>query len=400
MWEEKGYYSRDYIEKLREAVKNAEEGGNYTKGGTSLTAEKNPATTTKLAKSAPYVMPAMHGDASTPWFDLPAGNLMPHIVPNSTRPIDPDLIKPLQFVAGPADENLVSAVKTLLYDVQTIFEGNADQDEKSSWDIDELGQPIIVDEITGDVIDGEGYYGWSRTFCERMKKRKKGIDMPDRGEQSGRLSRSRSSSRSVRKRRHSESDDGSSQDGYRSRRRRRSYSSSRSPSPQARRNGSYPRSRSGSYSKSPQRSPSPPRRPDPYPQEQNLPAPREGLPPKPPMPSNPPPMPYQQPFNPNFPPPPPPPLRNMPFNGPGPQFGAWPPPPPPPNTNFNPSNPWPPPPPGQPPMNFQHPQQQPIAYPLSGPGGWQQGDGRGYNNSGWNNGPPNRGRGNFRGRGW
>jgi hypothetical protein len=391
IWDEKGYYSKDYIDKLREAVKNASEAGEHAEGS-SASAEREQGLATKTAKTTPYVMPAVHGDPSTSWFDLPAGNLMPHIVPNSTRPINPDMIKPLQFVAGPADENLVVAVKALLEDVQTIFGGQTDQEEKASMDIDELGQPIILDEITGEVIDGEGYYGWSRSFCEKMKRRKKGLDIPGKDESRGR-SRSRSSSPGARKRRYSDSDDGSSREGYRSTRRRRSYSSSRSPSPApARKNGNSGSGSRRSYSRSPRRSPSP-KRPENYPRDSR---PPQGLPPRPSIPSIPPP-PFQQPFNPNFPPPP------MPqFNGQNPQFGVWPPPPLPPLQNFNQQSqqqygswPPPPPPPGNPPlMNFQQ-QQGNYQQPPSGPGGWQQGNGRGYNGN-WN-GP--RGRGNYRGRG-
>jgi len=400
IWDEKGYYSKDYIDKLREAVRNSAEAGEHAEGSSAATG-KEQGLMMKSAKSAPYVMPAVHGDPSTPWFDLPAGNLMPHIVPNSTRPINPDMIKPLQFVAGPADENLVLAVKALLEDVQTIFGGETDQEEKPTLDIDEIGQPIILDEITGEVIDGEGYYGWSRSFCEKMKRRKKGLDIPKKDESRG---RSRSSSPGGRKRRYSDSDDVSSQEGYRSTCRRRSYSSSRSPSPEhARRNGnSGSGSRNRSYSRSPRRSPSP-RHLDNYSRDSVPPPPPENLPPRPPMPQIPPP-PFQQPFNPNFPPPPPPPLQNMPFNGQE-QFGAWPPPPPPPlqNMPFNGQNQqqygsWPPPPPpgNPPPMNYQ---QQQGGYPPSGPGGWQQGSGRGYNgNNNWN-GSHRGGRGNYRGRG-
>ncbi|KAE8440967.1 hypothetical protein EG329_006156 [Mollisiaceae sp. DMI_Dod_QoI] len=396
IWEEKGYYSRDYIDKLRESAKNASEAGDYADGSASM-AEKHQGSAAKTAKSTPYVMPATHGDASTPWFDLPAGNLMPHIVPNSTRPINPDMIKPLQFVAGPADEGLVLAVKALLDEVEIIYGGEADQDEKAAMDIDELGQPIILDEITGDVLEGEGYYGWSRSFCEKMKRRRKG-DKPGPEGGRGRRSESRSSSPDMRKRRYSDSD---GSDEHRSSRRRRSYSSSRSPTPdRSRRNGhSGPGSRSRSHSR-PSRPPSrSPHRSEQYPRTQPPPPPRDGFPPRPPMPNIPPP-PFQPGFNPNFPPPPPP----LPFNGPGQQYGAWPPHPPPmmPNMQFNQQMgswppPPPPPPPGNPPGSFQ--QQQQGQYPPTGPGGWQQGGGRGYQNNGWN-GNYRGGRGGYRGRGW
>lgn len=421
IWEDKGYYSRDYIAKLREAVKNGSELGNFAQAGATTSIATDQASTTKLAKSAPYVMPAMHGDPSTPWYDLPAGNLMPVIEPNSTRPINPDMIKPMQFVAGPASEELVTAVKALLDDVHTIYGTEVEGDEKASWDIDELGQPIVLDEITGDILEGEGYYGWSRGFCEKMKRRKKGLDRPERGNDRRRMSRSRSRSSSRgRKRPYSDSD--SSPEGPRSRQRRRSYTSSRSPSPASPRNGhSRNRSRDRSYS------PPNARRPDSHLREQQQ-YTRDGLPPRPPPAMNQPPppppppqvpMPFQQGFNPNFPPPPP-----QHFNGPPPPppYG-WAPPLPP--MNFNQQNQWPvpPPPPGPPPMNYQNQGSYPPPpnalgmYPPTGPGNWQGGDGRGYgnnqnNHNGWNNGQQqqqqNRGggyRGNYRGgngggRGW
>jgi hypothetical protein len=383
IWEEKGYYSKDYVEKLRETVKNASAAGNY-EDTTMRDGVQGHAL--KITRSTPYVMPASHGDPSTPWYDLPAGNLMPHIVPNSTRPINPAMIKPLQFVAGPADEGLATAVKNLLNDVQTIFGAEIDQDDQLERDIDELGQPIVLDEVTGDVMEGEGYYGWSQKFCEKMKRRRKGHDVPDQDGDRGR-SRSRSSSRSRKRRRDSDSD-GSSSVGYRASRPRRAYSSSRSPlsdDGRALKNGhSRSRSRNRSYSRSPRRSPD---------RSMQLP----GLPAKPPPPPPPPfsQAPFQHGFNGNYPPPPPPP--NIPFIGLAQQqYGAWPGPPP-----FQ-NAPWPPPPPPPAPANLQP---SPGGYPPPpppGPGGWQgqiqHGSGRGYNNNGWNSGRGSRG--NYRGRGW
>ncbi|XMA09696.1 hypothetical protein WAI453_002487 [Rhynchosporium graminicola] len=444
IWEEKGYYSKEYIEKLREAVKNASDAGEHI--GTS-NGDKEQGLHTKSSKLTPYVMPAMHGESSTPWFDLPAGNLMPHIIPNSTRPINPDLIKPLQFVAGPAEESLTLAVKALLDGVQDIF-GGEDVEEKPSLDIDELGQPIIVDEISGDILEGEGYYGWSRTFCEKMKRRKLGLDVPGRG-QRGQRSQSRSSSPGVRKRRYSQSDSDSGREYKSTRRRRsRSYSSSRSATPDAKRNknGNFRRSRSRSLS----RTPPPPSSSEP--RALSEPPAFQRPPPPPPqqpahIPTKPTPGFPQPPFHPagfhqNLPIPPPP---NMPahFNNNQPQFGAWPPPPPQipmqmqmpdqmQNMNFPPQYqnlhqqqqtsfwPPPPPPPGPPPGNlpgnYQHQQQggyqqqqggfqQHGGFAPSGPGGWQQPQqqqGRGYNNNnnnGWNNNQRG-GRGGYRGRGW
>ncbi|RDW88284.1 hypothetical protein BP6252_00316 [Coleophoma cylindrospora] len=379
IWEDKGFYSSDYIDKLRETVKNAQESGAAALGETVTSADGIQDGVARAAKNIPYVMPAMHGDTSTSWFDLPAGNMMPHIVPNSTRPINPSMIKPLQFVAGPADEGLALAVKTLLEDVQKIYGGETSEEEVVLGDIDELGQPIIMDEITGDVLEGEGYYGWSRSFCEKMKQRRKGGQDPVMEHRS----RSRSSSPEQRKRRYSDSDDASVVDRGR-RQRRRSYSSSRSPSTEddrrVARNGN---GNLRSQSRTPQRSPS----------SSSRAPPNTNFPPLPTPPAYPnPQMMFSQGMNHNFPPPPPP----LPFNNQGPPYGNWIPPPPPiDNTQFNGqqfNQHWPPPPP-PPPM---------VPMP---PGGWQgqQNQGRGHPTNAWQPppGPQGRGgRGNYRGRGW
>ncbi|KAA8573611.1 hypothetical protein MFRU_001g04230 [Monilinia fructicola] len=412
IWEDKGYYSNEYIGKLREAAKIASEVGQFTEESIGSTENGEQGLAPKIAKTAPFVMPAMHGDASMPWFDLPAGNLMPHIIPNSTRPINPDMVKPLQFVAGPADEELVIAVKALLDDVQTIFGAEPGQEERNISDVDELGQPIILDEITGEIIDGEGYYGWSRVFCEKMKRRRRGLDQPI----SERSQHSQSRSLSPqRKRCHSDSERSGRSSEERSRRRRRSYSSSRSPSPDYEKHDKH-----NGYSRSPSRgrrqdygalgdseknrssggSPSRPTGianpplPETYLATQQNTFPSNQAYTNPPMPY----QPYQQGFNQDFPP------NSTPNQGSMP----WPPPPPPgpppyPNMPFNPANPqWPPPPPSNLLPNFQQPS---GGYP-TGPMGWQPpvqgGQGRGYN-KGWNNsygGQGRGGRGNYRGRGW
>ncbi|ESZ98607.1 hypothetical protein SBOR_1057 [Sclerotinia borealis F-4128] len=429
IWEDKGYYSNEYIGKLREAVNIASEVGQYTEEsiGSAMNGEQGLAP--KIAKIAPFIMPAMHGDASMPWFDLPAGNLMPHIIPNSTRPINPEMIKPLQFVAGPADDELVTAVKALLDDVQTIFGAEPGQDERNVSDVDELGQPIILDESTGELIDGEGYYGWSRVFCEKMKRRRKGLDQP----MSERDQHSQSRSLSPqRKRRHSDSEGSETSSPERSRRRRRSYTSSRSPSPDYERGAKH-----NEYSRSPSRgrqqtysasgdneknhssggSPNRltgnenPLMPEtfhmaaPVPAQQSVFLSNQTYT-NPPMPYQPYQsyQPYQQDFNQGYPlnptqhqssmqwPPPPP-------SGPPPGPPSYP------NMHFNTTNSqWPPPPPpNNHSLNFQQP---PGGYP-TGPMGWQppaQGGqgGRGHN-KGWNDsygGQGRGGRGNYRGRGW
>ena len=307
-------------------------------------------------------MPSSHGDPSTPYYDLPAGNLVPHIIPNSTVPLRPESIKPLQFLAGPADEKLVTALKVFMKDVDQIYEPGKPQPENDDEvvDIDELGQPVIRDTVTGEILNGETYYGWSRTFCEQMKKR----NTRDAGR-----SRSRSWSRSA--------------SGSRSPPARRRYSGSpysddsrsRSRSPVSRRGGlgaqSYSRSRSPPRRPSPsrERSYSPPAPsaqrsfPPPYKRKQfpsAAPPPPPGIPPPPPM--------NQHQFAPGSAAPPP----YMHNAGMMPHSSVPPPPPP----NYQ--GPWPPPPmPGMP-VNFppgqaptppgMNPATFPSSFPLQGGG--------------------------------
>ncbi|RDW93093.1 RNA polymerase II-binding domain-containing protein [Aspergillus mulundensis] len=328
IWQEHGYFGADYVGKLREVVANSAVSGPVTTSSNTPGAES--IEPDRKARDGPYVMPSTHGDPSTPYYDLPAGNLIPHIIPNSTVPLQPDMIKPLHFVAGPADGKLVSALKVFLADVDRIYSpGSSDQKDGEIVDIDELGQRVIRDEITGDILEGETYYGWSRSFCQQMKKR----NARDRS-----ASRSRSRSRSPPKRRRysSASDDSR----YRS-----SRSRSRSRSPRRGRYDSRSRSRSRSYSPAPP-APAPaqtqshPQHPPPQHNPYNQP------PPPPPYPPQHQPHQMHYPPAPNaFPPPPPPNYQ-----------GAWPPPPPPQMPNFpppfqhmhqmQPGAPLPPPPPG------------------------------------------------------
>lgn len=250
LWQHKGYYKPVYIKKLRETVHDASQSGYPPAAEPSRRRNDTAEEATGQSKDAPYMMPAAHGDSSMAFYDLPAANIMPHIIPNRAAPINPQLVKPLQFAAGPADEIMAAAVKDFLEDVHSLY-GTADHDvEKDNIDIDALGQRAIRDETTGDFIGGEGYYGWSRSFCEKMKRKRVGGDRIGHN-----IKRDQSAGRSVspRKRRRlsfSESSSGrsrslsramsSSPSGSRSRtrgfahERRRSYSRLRSSSPRIR----------------------------------------------------------------------------------------------------------------------------------------------------------------------
>jgi hypothetical protein len=241
-WSKNAYYGPAHMKLLqdaalrvantepeKEASKNPpENGGNGTLG------------TSKI--EVPYMMPANHGELSAPYYDLPVGNMIPHIIPNSATPIDQRQIKPLQFTAGPAGANLVEVLKEFMKGVDVLYGQGSQDSDGIPLDIDELGQPLIRDEITGEIIDGETYYGWSKTFCKNMKQKRLG--------KLGSRSRGRSES----------------YEGSLSPRKRRRYSSSaesRSPSrtrlnqrrgqPANRRSESYspPRSRSRNRSRSP-----------------------------------------------------------------------------------------------------------------------------------------------------
>ncbi|KHJ30716.1 putative calcium homeostasis endoplasmic reticulum protein [Erysiphe necator] len=355
LWKEKNYFTDEFIDSLLLALENALE---TRKQVELLTDKEKKEGKTILPKPISFTMPASHGDPSTPWYDLPAGNLMPHIIPNSTRPINPDMIKPLQFVSGPADESLVSAVKKLLSDVDEIFTEEQENNEKTLWDIDELGQPIIIDEITGDIIDGEGYYGWSRNFCEKMKKRRNEQNNLRKGNHSEWQERSVNSSPEARKRRYS----GSGESPIRSRRRRRSFNSSRSSSISSRSLSSHSRSNSRSRPRSPLRvTPSLEKISKSSPPKDEIPAQSASsqIPPA-----------FQHSLNANFAHSLP--LPNMNMSGPN-LFGAWPPPIPPPlpfpiDPNLQQFGAWPPVPfPPQPGQMNQHP----APFPYPGPNGWQ-----------------------------
>ena len=253
-WEKQDYYSPLEVEKLRNVATSAGH-SNIEDGQAEPLVADGPIQGEHKAKAdAPFMMPATHGDPSAPYYELPASNMMPHIIPNSATPINPHIMKPLQFLAGPADEGLATAVRDFLKDVDQLYGQELVEEESLSLDIDELGQTVLKDEI-GETVVSEAYYGWSKAFCEKMKIKRSGKVIPK--------SRGRSDSfelsQSPRKRRRYSSS-GNSQSRSRSRpnqRRQDSYSPPRnrlrsrtqSQSPPSRSNGRLAsRSRSRSYS--------------------------------------------------------------------------------------------------------------------------------------------------------
>lgn len=249
LWNHEKYYQPTYIERLQETVRDAAQSGAWTGVEDPWRSNGTAEGTTAQSKDMPYIMPAAHGDSSMPFYDLPAANMMPHISPNHATPINPQHLKPLHFAAGPADETLAAAVRDLLEDVDMLY-GTTDRDvENDLTDIDALGQLVTGEEFIGEAKIGEGYYGWSKVFCERMKSKRIGRD---RFGQDPRRNETIDSAVSPRKgRRFGFS--GSSSDRSQSRSRPTSGSPSRSrsrPRGSAReRRRSYSRSRSPSWTR-------------------------------------------------------------------------------------------------------------------------------------------------------
>ncbi|KAL8901316.1 MAG: hypothetical protein Q9192_000611 [Flavoplaca navasiana] len=177
LWGESNYFPSSVVAMLRDTVANA----TYRSASVARNAELSETTIDTAGngaggnqKDAPYIMPASHGDTSVPFYDLPAGNLMPCIIPNSMTPISPQMVKPLQFRAGPADEDLAFAVKAFLSDIDVLYGSKIPGQGYDEMEIDELGQPTALEDTPEDIPISEAYYGWSKRFCEKMKLRSDG----------------------------------------------------------------------------------------------------------------------------------------------------------------------------------------------------------------------------------
>ncbi|KAK8187330.1 hypothetical protein HDK77DRAFT_284786 [Phyllosticta capitalensis] len=402
-------YSDGYKDRVRKALEE---------GSLPTASDEVQSQGTVGQKDTPYVLPSYHGETHDAWYDLPAGALMPHIRPNDSRPIDTRQIKALDLRNKKVGSELISAVQDLLQYANNLYT----EDEGIVADIDMMGQPMVKDEMTGDLVASEGYYGWSVEFCDKMKKRRDEArsrpdtrDIYNRSRSVSSRSRSRSRSRSISsdrggrygqrgKRRYSSSRSRSrSRDRDDKRRRDDSRSPSRPRMGLGRDRGFDRRSRSRSpggfrgyrrssppapVNRAPIGNPSPQFNhslpPPPPPPQGNFPPvhgfvppplpPSASLPPKPQFPAHPPPPPnYTGPW----PPPPPPMPPNSGFHqqgGPVPQFPPFPPHMPYPNMPMGYPIPPPPPPPGYNPNQQQWQPPHPQQYP-----GWNQ-------NQGWNQG--------------
>ena len=160
IWQQEGYIPQELLAHLREVISDP-----------SMNTDATPANEhqkTFTSNDLPFLMPLHHGDPSLPFYELPAGNFMPHIIPNRSISMRPESIRPLQFTAGPATEGLVDAVKGFLEDVALL--DDAVEEEGNVADIDDLGQLCSRNEAGN--MRGDTYYGWSRAFCEKMTARR------------------------------------------------------------------------------------------------------------------------------------------------------------------------------------------------------------------------------------
>lgn len=172
IWSEKRYFHPLYLQNLRDIVRESQETARSEK---SIQPQRKAGEPLRESKAnAPYIMPHTHGEFTTPFYDLPAGNMMPHIIPHSEIPINPHAMKPLQLTAGPAQENLVNVLKKFMEDVDP--NNSTRNEDETTVEIDELGNIVFRDAITGESLGSEGYYGWSRVLCEGMKRKRDGIE--------------------------------------------------------------------------------------------------------------------------------------------------------------------------------------------------------------------------------
>ncbi|KAI9654376.1 MAG: hypothetical protein M1821_006692 [Bathelium mastoideum] len=242
IWEKNEYYGKDFCNKLRETLDTAgKTSGNAEAKSQDINAISN-GNLRADGSDVPSALPAIHGDRTAHWSDLPAACNMRLVVPNSKKPIRVRDLKPLELNNRPANPEMIAVVKRFLQTADKVYNPYPPDDEGIVADIDEMGQSYFRNKDNGELEPGETYYGWSRKFAENMRKRRRArSDNDARGRGRNRHSRSRSSSREY---------------GFNKRRR---YSSSSSishssprPPPQSHANRKY-----SSDSYTPPRSPTP-----------------------------------------------------------------------------------------------------------------------------------------------
>ncbi|RDA87610.1 hypothetical protein CP532_3954 [Ophiocordyceps camponoti-leonardi (nom. inval.)] len=180
LWETKRYVSADLANRLRESFARASD----PESGTRIQMTQ---AALELAKEAPYIMPAMHGDPSLPWHEQPASLWLAQLRPGVRESIRPSLVRPVQLNSGPASEALIKAVKDTLEDAETLYSKDSLRD-RANVDFNPLGERLDQRPQT--------YWGWSPQFCRRVKEGKHYVS---KAAADGRRSRSRPRRRSLRR---------------------------------------------------------------------------------------------------------------------------------------------------------------------------------------------------------
>lgn len=178
IWTSKSYYPSAFLNRLQDAVKDVRLQGarGLAPTGNDEEARGKEGERDEEKKERPYDMPSTHGDYSTAWYDLPAANLMQHIIPNSTKPIKGTQVEPLRFTPGSAEPDVAAAVKALIDGSHRMW-GESEEGEEEKYDLDSLGQHIVKDELGNRKIE-ETYYGWSDEFARKMARKKKAHKAP------------------------------------------------------------------------------------------------------------------------------------------------------------------------------------------------------------------------------
>ena len=172
LWERHAFFSKEELDEVRQraiATHKVKISGSHLEPPDNRREGKSQPKQTGLS----YQLPAFHGDHSVPYYDLPAATLMPQIIPNVVMPLNPSQIKPIECAPGPPDERLAKALERFMTEIDTIY-GIQFVDESTKIDYDEFGQ-ISYD--PGHDEEEEGYYGWSRPFCEKMHRKRRNADL-------------------------------------------------------------------------------------------------------------------------------------------------------------------------------------------------------------------------------
>ncbi|KAF3160880.1 hypothetical protein TWF788_002836 [Orbilia oligospora] len=140
IWSTKGYFSEAKISSWKDEI------------GKSFLESTEPQEAISVSKDVKskeqqVLLPALHGDPTAPYHDLPATTMLPLMRPNSPTPINTRSVKPIAMKAGPPSKQLSEAVDVFIKSVDKMWYGG---DMRMLSDVDELGVDIIKSSDTQD----------------------------------------------------------------------------------------------------------------------------------------------------------------------------------------------------------------------------------------------------------